>query len=88
MRHPVYRLVRLAPAPAARSPSSAEAIPVLARLPRSSTACLLALCVPTRLSAFRSQARNEDRLYRLEVLKKLGKSPPKKGQGKRAGKKK
>jgi hypothetical protein len=34
------------------------------------------------------QARNEDRLYRLEVLKKLGKAPPKKGQGKRAGKKK
>lgn len=33
-------------------------------------------------------ARNEQRMYRLDVLKKLGKAPPKKGQGKRAGKKK
>ena len=36
----------------------------------------------------RSQALNEQRMDRLELEAKLGRSPPKKGQGKRSGRKK
>ena len=47
------------------------------------------MAAPTRaLRAVAAQALNQEREEKLNLRKQLGKGPPKKGQGKRASKKK
>ena len=52
--------------------------------PATPTSCSRTYCCSTH----RGQALNQERMEKLALRKQLGQSPPKKGQGKRASKKK
>lgn len=63
--------------------------PSLAKSPRSPAPFAKCVAAPTRaLRAVAAQALNQEREEKLNLRKQLGKGPPKKGQGKRASKKK